>query len=122
MSEIENISLLISNFGFPIVITLYLLVRFEKKFDELEAVIRNLAEVISKKGQMKMSEEEIIEIIQLVQPKLKKVLNQTEYQSQDDLEQDLMEKIIIKIKNNHFMDVPGFFEFIEEYNNKDKEL
>lgn len=71
---------------------------------------------------MKMSEEEIIEIIQLVQPKLKKVLNQTEYQSQDDLEQDLMEKIIIKIKNNHFMDVPGFFEFIEEYNNKDKEL
>ncbi|MBC9722022.1 MAG: YvrJ family protein [Lactobacillus sp.] len=49
MSEIENISLLISNFGFPIVITLYLLVRFEKKFDELESVIRNLAEVISKK-------------------------------------------------------------------------
>lgn len=49
MTEIETFSVLISNFGFPIVITLYLLIRFEKKFDELETVIRNLAEVLSKK-------------------------------------------------------------------------
>ncbi|MBC9722023.1 MAG: hypothetical protein H9W82_12180 [Lactobacillus sp.] len=62
-----------------------------------------------------MSEDEIMEIIQLVQPKLKKVLNQTEYQSKDDLEQDLMEKIIIKIKNKDLRDVPGFFEFMEEH-------
>lgn len=61
-----------------------------------------------------MSEEEIMEIIELVQPKIKKVLFQTEYQSRNDLEQDLMEKIIKKINNNELKEVPGFFDFLEE--------
>lgn len=37
---------LIGNFGFPIAITVYLFVRFEKKLDKLEIVILQLSEVI----------------------------------------------------------------------------
>ncbi|MFD2658530.1 YvrJ family protein [Gracilibacillus thailandensis] len=37
---------IIGNFGFPIAITVYLFVRFEKKFDQLEAVILELSAVI----------------------------------------------------------------------------
>ncbi|GGJ77226.1 YvrJ family protein [Virgibacillus salexigens] len=37
---------LIGNFGFPIAITVYLFVRFERKLDKLETVIMQLSEVI----------------------------------------------------------------------------
>ncbi|WP_010093961.1 YvrJ family protein [Ornithinibacillus scapharcae] len=37
---------LVGNFGFPIAITLYLFVRFEKKIERLETVIMQLSEVI----------------------------------------------------------------------------
>ncbi|MEN2467339.1 YvrJ family protein [Ornithinibacillus sp. JPR2-1] len=37
---------IIGNFGFPIAITIYLFVRFEKKLGELEKVITNLSEAI----------------------------------------------------------------------------
>ncbi|MGE7691453.1 YvrJ family protein [Lysinibacillus sp. NPDC097214] len=53
----ENVSMwisLIGNFGFPIAITVYLFIRFEKKIDKLEAVIMGLSEVVksfpNKKG------------------------------------------------------------------------
>lgn len=39
---------IIGNFGFPIAITIYLFVRFEKKIVQLEKVIINLSEVIKK--------------------------------------------------------------------------
>ncbi|WP_432760164.1 YvrJ family protein [Lysinibacillus zambalensis] len=45
----ENIPMWISlmgNFGFPIAITVYLFIRFERKLDKLEAVIMELSEVI----------------------------------------------------------------------------
>ncbi|MCR6525376.1 YvrJ family protein [Lysinibacillus capsici] len=45
----ENIPMWITltgNFGFPIAITVYLFVRFEKKLDKLETVILQLSEVI----------------------------------------------------------------------------
>lgn len=45
----ENVSMwisLIGNFGFPIAITAYLFIRFEKKIDKLEAVIMGLCELI----------------------------------------------------------------------------
>jgi len=38
---------MIGNFGFPIVMTIYLLHRFEKKIEKLEHVIQELAKVIS---------------------------------------------------------------------------
>lgn len=43
---------ILGNFGFPISITIYLFVRFEKKLEKLEAVIENLGEIIkeSRKG------------------------------------------------------------------------
>jgi hypothetical protein len=40
----------IGNFGFPIVITLYLLLRFEKKIENLEGAIQNLNEIIKNGG------------------------------------------------------------------------
>lgn len=39
----------ISNLGFPVIITLYLLMRFEKKIDLLTEVINKLIEVSQKK-------------------------------------------------------------------------
>ncbi|MEK4908530.1 YvrJ family protein [Niallia sp. Sow4_A1] len=36
----------IGNFGFPVVITMYLLIRFEKKIEALESTIQGLTEVI----------------------------------------------------------------------------
>ncbi|MCM3740617.1 YvrJ family protein [Oceanobacillus luteolus] len=37
---------IIGNFGFPIAITMYLFIRFEKKLGDLERVITNLSETI----------------------------------------------------------------------------
>ncbi|MGE7673428.1 YvrJ family protein [Lysinibacillus sp. NPDC094403] len=45
----ENVPMwisLIGNFGFPIAITVYLFIRFERKIDKLEAVIMELSEII----------------------------------------------------------------------------
>ncbi|MEO4052896.1 YvrJ family protein [Solibacillus sp. CAU 1738] len=41
-----NWIMILGNFGFPIAITIYLFLRFEKKFDKLEIVINKLADVI----------------------------------------------------------------------------
>ena len=43
---------IMGNFGFPIAITIYLFVRFEKKIDKLEVAITELGEIIrdSRKG------------------------------------------------------------------------
>lgn len=41
-----NWSILIGNFGFPIVITIYLLVHFEKKIEALTSAIQDLKEVL----------------------------------------------------------------------------
>lgn len=38
---------MLGNFGFPIAITIYLFIRFEKKIENLESVILQLAEVIN---------------------------------------------------------------------------
>lgn len=37
---------ILGNFGFPIAITIYLFLRFERKLEKLEGVIVQLAEVI----------------------------------------------------------------------------
>lgn len=38
--------MILGNFGFPIAITIYLFIRFEKKLEKLEAVILQLGEII----------------------------------------------------------------------------
>jgi len=40
---------ILGNFGFPICISIYLLIRFEKKLDNLGEIISQLAEVIKDK-------------------------------------------------------------------------
>ncbi len=44
----EEFTKLITNVGFPIAITVYLLVRFESKLDKLTDCITNLSSVIDK--------------------------------------------------------------------------
>jgi hypothetical protein len=48
MFEGESIAHLISNFGFPILVTIYLLHRFENKIESLESAMRDLAKVVNK--------------------------------------------------------------------------
>lgn len=50
--EMPQWILILSNFGFPIAITVYLFTRFEKKLGNLESVIVRLADVI-KEGENK---------------------------------------------------------------------
>ncbi len=47
MSEVD-LATLIANLGFPIVITLYLLIRFEKKISDLSEAINALKNEIQK--------------------------------------------------------------------------
>ena len=46
MFEEQSFFNLISNMGFPIVVSIYLLHRFEKKLDSLENAIQNLIKAI----------------------------------------------------------------------------
>ncbi|MBB4824735.1 hypothetical protein HNO89_001959 [Sporosarcina luteola] len=46
MFEGESITQLIGNFGFPIIVTIYLLYRFENKIESLENALRDLEEVV----------------------------------------------------------------------------
>lgn len=48
MNNIEDIINLLGNFGFPIVISLYLLIRLETKMEKLDDTIGTLAKVIEK--------------------------------------------------------------------------
>ncbi len=44
----DNLPELITNFGFPIVLTFYLLIRNEKKMENLTVAINDLNKIISK--------------------------------------------------------------------------
>lgn len=46
MDDIQLWITTIANYGFPVVITIYLLLRFEKKIETLETTIQALTEVI----------------------------------------------------------------------------
>ena len=45
---VESLWLQVGNYGFPMVVAVYLLVRVEKKLDELTAAIARLGEVVSR--------------------------------------------------------------------------
>ena len=47
------LSTTISNFGFPIAITGYLLLRFEKKIDSLTSMLYELKETLNIEGEIK---------------------------------------------------------------------
>ncbi|TQR20633.1 hypothetical protein [Psychrobacillus vulpis] len=61
-----------------------------------------------------MDEYDILSILKQLEPKLKSVLFQTSDDYREDLEQDLIERIIKIIKNNINHDCPGFFDFLGE--------
>lgn len=46
VSDLYTIMQIIANFGFPILITLFLLFRFEVRVEQLEKKIQKLAEII----------------------------------------------------------------------------
>lgn len=46
LTEPSEWIMIIGNFGFPIAITIYLFIRFEKKIENLEVSINRLSEVI----------------------------------------------------------------------------
>lgn len=48
MNEINNWVILLGNFGFPILIAVYLLIRFERKIESLTTVISELKNTLNK--------------------------------------------------------------------------
>lgn len=46
----ENLWVQIGNYGFPMVVAFYLLVRVEKKLDDLTVAIQALAQTLNKSG------------------------------------------------------------------------
>lgn len=50
MDHLQSWNVIIGNFGFPIAITMYLLLRFEKKIESLQSAIENLIQVIKNWG------------------------------------------------------------------------
>lgn len=48
MQDLEQWVFLMGNFGFPVLITVYLLIRFQKKIEELTAVINTLTNSIDR--------------------------------------------------------------------------
>ncbi|MEH7315018.1 hypothetical protein [Priestia megaterium] len=55
--------------------------------------------------------EEIIMLLDLLNPKIKKALNNTHYQEREDLEQEIKLKVIETFKKLNDMPVPNFDEF-----------
>ena len=53
---------IIGNFGFPIAITIYLFARFERKLDNLEAIIKHLSDVIKADNKKQMMEVSVIKM------------------------------------------------------------
>ncbi|MGE7954954.1 hypothetical protein [Lysinibacillus xylanilyticus] len=54
-----------------------------------------------------------LEILNMLQPKIKSVLQQTDFQNRSDLEQELSLMIITTVQTKQFRKIPSFFELIE---------
>jgi hypothetical protein len=63
---------------------------------------------------MEWSEEEKLEMINQLRPKILKALKETNPQHRDDLEQDLIEFILKKLNDPSLDEIPGLFEFLNE--------
>ncbi|AVK97880.1 hypothetical protein FCT18_19545 [Lysinibacillus sphaericus] len=58
------------------------------------------------------------EIIELLTPKIKSVLRQTDWQNQKDLEQELILMVLSTIKKKEFKQLPSFFELMDKEKSK----
>jgi hypothetical protein len=53
------------------------------------------------------------EVLDMLQPKIKSVLHQTNFQNRLDLEQEISLMIIMTVRSKQFRKAPSFFELIE---------
>ncbi len=63
---------------------------------------------------MLFNDIEIEKITKALEPKIRKSLRETRNENRQDLEQDLLELIVKKLKDNSINEVPGFFEVLEK--------
>ncbi len=64
---------------------------------------------------MELTEKDLELLLRKLQPKIGAVLSQTNSNYREDLEQDLKEMVIRKIKEEKIdKNVPGFFEYLSE--------
>lgn len=54
-----------------------------------------------------------LEVIEMLKPKIKSVLTQTDFQHRGDLEQELLLMVVTAVQTKKFKKVPSFFELIE---------
>lgn len=54
------------------------------------------------------------EVIELLTPKIKSVLRQTDCQNRKDLEQELILMVLTTIKRKEFKQLPSFFELMDK--------
>ncbi|WP_100012364.1 hypothetical protein [Lentibacillus sediminis] len=67
---------------------------------------------------MKHSEDFYQQLLQHFQPKINKRISSIPEKYQEDVKQDLMEKIVKSIDNVDYDDVPGLHEFVKEEKEK----
>lgn len=61
-----------------------------------------------------MSEEFQVEVIQMLMPKIRSVLYQTDIKHREELEQEIVLIVISDLKTKKFNDVPNFFELLKD--------
>jgi len=54
------------------------------------------------------------EVIELLTPKIKSVLRQTDWQNRKDLEQELILMVLSTIKRKEIKQLPSFFELMDK--------
>lgn len=60
-----------------------------------------------------------LELLELLKPKIKKELNQTDIKNREDLEQEIIIKILEELRTKKFKSIPEFFELVEKELQKD---
>ncbi|CAH0255144.1 Sigma-O factor regulatory protein RsoA [Peribacillus sp. Bi96] len=68
----------------------------------------------------KLSKEELLNLIDSLNPKIKKSLLNTNYQDRNDLEQEIKLKIIESYEKIAAIEAPNFEEFLTEFLTKQK--
>lgn len=69
----------------------------------------------------KLSKEELMDLIDSLNPKIKKSLKNTNYQDRNDLEQEIKLKIIESYEKIAAIEAPNFEEFLAEFLIKQKQ-
>ncbi|MCK1994234.1 hypothetical protein [Peribacillus muralis] len=68
----------------------------------------------------KLSKEELVDLIDSLNPKIKKSLKNTNYQDRNDLEQEIKLKIIESYEKIAAIEAPNFEEFLAQFLTKQK--